>query len=122
MKSINHDNDNIWDDDISMISNSSMSQFSKLNKINKNMLSDYHIVLILKAKKVEKQINGDLNNLMRYINFKSYYENESNKKEKEKKKYYFRFFIGNQMLAPVELVNDAEISKITNSPLLSALS
>ena len=108
MKSIN--NNNIWDDDISMLSISNSGNSLKLNQVNKNLISNYHIILTLKGKKVEGQINGDLNNLIRYINNKMHYENENG--SKEKKKYYFRFYIGDRLLTPIEVTNNPDISKI----------
>ena len=110
MKSIREEN--AINDEVSM--ESKQNNDKSLNKINQNNLSEYDIMLLLKGRRIRGQTNENIKELIAYIKRNNYFEDGNNKRKNEEKKYFFRLFIGDIPLAPVEIINSAKKSNISN--------
>lgn len=110
MKSIREENAN--NDEVSMesIKNNNKS----LNKIDQNNLNEYDIMLLLKGRRIRGQTSENIKELIAYIKRNNYFEDGNNNRKKEEKKYFFRLFIGDIPLAPVEIINSPKKSNISN--------
>jgi hypothetical protein len=109
MKSIREEN--AINDEVSMesIKNNNKS----LNKIDQNNLNEYDIMLLLKGRRIRGQTSENIKELIAYIKRNNYFEDGNNNRKKEEKKYFFRLFIGDIPLAPVEIINNAKKSNIS---------
>ena len=83
-----------------------------INQIDSSLINKYHLIFLLKAKKVHVMGDDyDMQNLVYQTNIKKSSENIND----VLRKYYFSFYLGNQPLAPVELRNKEKLSKIGDS-------
>ena len=87
-----------------------MKKFFNLNKVPKDKINDYQIILILKGKIVEVMEDYNIKNMVNYSNNSRGYEVSKNKRKKST--YYVKLLCGENELKIVKIENDEDISNI----------
>ena len=111
MKSINQEYYSSNDEENKIdINDESLKKFFNLNKVPKDKINDYQIILILKGKIVEVMEDYNIKNMLKYSNNSRGYEVSKNKRKKST--YYVKLFVGENELKIVKIENDEDFSNI----------
>ena len=111
MKSINEEN-KICNDEENKISidDELLTKFFNLNKINKDKINDYQIILILKGKIVDVKEDNNFKNLLNFSNNLRIFDSSQNKQKKST--YYIQLFCEEEELNIMKLENDEDYSNV----------
>ena len=87
-----------------------LKKFYLVNKVNKEKINDYTVILILKGKRVVGRRNYNFENLISYsYNKRGYDLNQNRNKTKD---YFIQLYLGGKALETVKIKNDIDISNI----------